>query len=79
MATDESRTKVTILTETYRIEGYIDLIQGARITDYLVESKEFVALTDAEVYESAGKKSKVLSAPFLNLNRSHIQIVIPQN
>ena len=77
MATEESRTKVTILTGTYRIKGYIDLIPGARLTDYIVEAKDFVAVTNAEVYESGLGGRQVLSAPFINVNRDSIQIVMP--
>jgi len=77
MTTDESRTKVTILTGTYRIKGYIDLLPGARLTDYIVEAKDFVALTNAEVYEAVLGGRQVLTAPFINVNRDHIQIVTP--
>ncbi len=77
MATDESRTKVTILTGSYRIKGYIDLLPGARLTDYIVEAKDFVALTNAEVYESVLGGRQVLTAAFINVNRDHIQIVTP--
>jgi hypothetical protein len=77
MAADESRTKVTILTGTYRIKGYIDLLPGARLTDYIVEAKDFVALTNAEVYEAVLGGRQVLTAPFINVNRDHIQIVTP--
>ena len=31
MPTDENKTKVTILTGTYRVKGYIDLLPGARV------------------------------------------------
>ena len=75
--TDQSRTKITILTGTYRIKGYIDLIPGARLTDFIVESKDFVAVTNAEVYESVLGGRQVLSAPFINVNRNCIQIVTP--
>ena len=77
MATDENRTKVTILTGTYRIKGYIDLLPGARLTDYIVEAKDFVAVTSAEVYESTLGGRQVFTAPFINVNRDHIQIVTP--
>ena len=77
MATDEFRTKVTILTGSYRIKGYIDLLPGARLTDYIVEAKDFVAVTNAEVYESILGGRQVLTAPFINVNRDHIQIVTP--
>jgi hypothetical protein len=77
MTTNENKTKVTILTGAYRIKGYIDLLPGARLTDYIVEAKDFVALTNAEVYESILGGRQVLTAPFINVNRDHIQIVTP--
>ena len=61
MATQETRTKVVILTGTYRIKGYVDLVPGARLTDYMVEAKGFIALTDAEVWELEGRQ--VFTAP----------------
>ena len=75
MTTTEEKTKVTILTGTYRVKGYINLLPGARLTDYLVESKDFIAVTNAEVWEQGNRH--VLNAPFLNVSRSHIQIVTP--
>lgn len=75
MADDDSKTKVTILTANYRIKGNIDLLPGARVTDYLIEAKEFIALTDAEVWEVAGRQ--VFTAPFLNVSRDHIQVIVP--
>lgn len=75
MAEDQTKTRVTILTDTYRIKGYIDLLPEARVTDYLAEAKEFIAVTDAEVWEVIGRQ--VFTAPFLNVNRSRIQIVAP--
>ncbi len=76
MADDiETRTKVTILTPTYRIKGYIDLVPGARVTDYINDAKIFIAITDAEVRESEGRI--VMQVPFLNLSRDQIVIVTP--
>ena len=75
MTTNEDKTKVTILTGTYRVKGYINLLPAARLTDYLVESKDFIAVTNAEVWELGNRH--VLNAPFLNVSRSHIQIVTP--
>lgn len=71
----ENRTKVTILTETYRIKGHINLVPGARVTDYMVDAKDFIAVTDAEVWELGGRL--VLTAPFINVSRDSIQIVTP--
>jgi hypothetical protein len=75
MAENESKTKVTILTGTYRIKGFVELMPGARLTDYLTESKNFIAVTDAQVWELGDRH--VIGAPFLNVSRDHIQIVIP--
>lgn len=75
MTTDNEKTKVTILTGTYRVKGYIDLLPGARVTDYLEESKDFIAVTDAEVWDLGSRH--VLNAPFVNVSRDHIQIVTP--
>ena len=71
----ENKTKLTILTGTYRIKGHVELTPGARVTDYLVESKEFIAVTDAEVWEIAGRH--VMNTPFLNVSRNHIEVVVP--
>ena len=75
MGTHESMTKVTLLTGSYRIRGYIDLLPGARVTDYMQEAKEFVAVMDAEVFESEVAGRQVLSAPFIDVNRNHIEII----
>jgi hypothetical protein len=73
---NEHRTKVTILTGTYRVKGFIELVQGARVTDYLVEAKEFIAVTDAEVRDLNDRH--IFTTPFLNVSREHIEIVAPQ-
>ena len=75
MATLESRTKVVILTDTYRIKGYIELVPGARITDYMTDAKDFIAITDAEVWEREGRQ--VFTAHFINVSRDHIVVVSP--
>jgi len=74
---DQARTKVTILTGTYRVRGYIDLIPGARVTDFMTEAREFIAVTNAEVWELVPGGRMVLSAPFINVSREHIEIITP--
>jgi len=79
MADEDRRTKVTILTGSYRIKGYIDLLPGARLTDFLREARDFIAVTDAEVYELMIGGRQLIAAPFLDINRDHIQIITPQH
>ena len=71
----ENRTKVTFLTSTYRVNGYIELVPNARVTDYINDAKTFIAITDAEVRSTEGRI--VLQVPFLNLSRDQIVIVTP--
>ena len=75
MAEANSKTRVVILAGSFRIKGEIELVAGARITDYMVEAKAFFAVTDAEVWDLEGRK--ILTAPFLNVNRSHVVVVVP--
>lgn len=77
MGRHEGMTKVTLLTGAYRITGYIDLVPGARITDYMQEAKQFVAVTDAEVVTADEVGRRVLQAAFLDVNRDRIEIVTP--
>ena len=76
MADNENRMKVTILTGTYRVKGFIEIVSGARVTDYLVEAKDFIAVTDAEVRDLNDRH--IMNTPFLNVARECIQIVAPQ-
>ena len=73
----DEKTKVTILTSSYRIKGYIDLVPGARITDYMTEARDFIAVTNAEVWELQVGGRQVVSAPFIDVSRAHIEIILP--
>ena len=73
----DERTKVTILTSTYRVKGFIELVPGARITDFMAETRDFIAVTNAEVWELQPGGRQVASAPFLNVSRDHIEIILP--
>ena len=75
MAADGSKTRVIILTGNYRIDGNIHLLPGARMTDYMIQAKGFIAVTEAEVSDVAG--AKVYTAPFIDVNLNHIQIITP--
>lgn len=76
MSEDNTKTKVVILTRTYRIKGYIHMQPGARVTDYMIDSKDFMALTEVEVWDLGGRL--ILTAPFVNVSRDHIEIVTPE-
>ncbi len=71
----EDKMKVTILTRNYRITGVIELFQRARLTDYLVEAKSFIAVTNAEVLDN--QNQKVLTSSFLTIHRDNIEVILP--
>ena len=73
----EEKTKVTILTSTYRVRGFIELIPGSRITDYMASARDFIAVVNAEVWELQPGGRQVAAAPFINVSREHIEIIYP--
>ena len=74
---EETKTKLTILTSSYRVKGYIDLLPGSRVTDFMAGAREFIAVTNAEVWELQPGGRQVASAPFINVSRDHIEIIFP--
>lgn len=73
MAAD--KTKVIILSNRFKIEGFIDLIPGARLTDYMNNSKRFIAVTDARVVDHVD--NGILEAAFLDVLVDNIEIILP--
>ena len=71
----QDKMRVTIFTGNYRITGVIELFQGARLTDYLAEAGSFIAVTNAEISDK--DDHKILTAPFLNVHRDNIEIMLP--
>lgn len=73
----ESRTKVIVMTGSYRIVGSVDLLPGSRVTDFLSEARDFFAITDAEVWAMDGRK--LFASSFLNVNRDRIELIMPED
>ena len=75
MMEGDTKTRVVILAGSYRIKGEIELVPGARITDYMLDAKSFFAVTRAEVWDLEGRR--IFSAPFLNVSRDQVVLVAP--
>ena len=43
------KTEVIILTKDFRIEGQIDLVPGARLTDFMNQTTKFMVVTDTKI------------------------------
>lgn len=75
MSEHEGKAKVIIFTRHFQIKGDIFLYEGARLTDYMLEAKSFIAVSGAEVMDH--QNNKIFTTSFLNVNRDHIEIILP--
>ena len=66
---------VKIWTDTFIITGEIDTTRDERLTDYIRENKEFIAVTQVNVADREGKG--LFRTHFLNVSTSHIEIILP--
>ena len=73
MLTD--KTQVIVLTKHYRIEGEIDLIPGARMTDFMNKVDKFMVVTKARVADLSGKE--VAGGKFINVLVDSIEVILP--
>lgn len=69
------KTEVIILTKDFRIEGEIDLLPGARLTDFMNGTDTFMVVTDVKVADHNGKE--LLKGEFVNVLARSIEIILP--
>lgn len=69
-------TEVVLYTRRYVVTGYISLMPGARLTDYLRESRSFIAVAEATVTDLDGKE--LFRTPFLDVHRDTIELALPR-
>jgi hypothetical protein len=67
----------TIQTLTHRIHGSIHVRQNKRLKDSLNEAEEFLAITDAVVYNARGQT--LYRTQFIAIRREHVVWVLPDN
>jgi len=71
-----AKTKIVVMMGNYRITGSIDIVPGTRVTDFLMECKEFIAITDAAVWDLNGRK--LITSSFMSVNRDRIELIMPE-
>ena len=70
------KTQISILTGKFRIEGEIDLIPGARLTDFMNEvNNKFMVVTNALVADHDGRE--IMRGDFINVLVSNIEVILP--
>jgi hypothetical protein len=71
-----THTAVVVLTKEHKINGYIDLMPGARLTDYITSVKAFFALTEV-VVEDIRSGKVIFRSKFANVNRDSVELIMP--
>lgn len=71
-----SMLKVVILTHNYRVVGRIYIKPGTRLTDAVCDSRPFLAVVSAQVWERQSGNN-LLQAGFINVSRDEIEIILP--
>lgn len=69
------KTQVILLTKYFRIEGEIDLLPGARLTNFMNDVKKIMVVTNAKVTDHNGKE--ILRGKFINVLVRNIEIILP--
>ncbi len=66
-----------IQTDRHRIHGTLHIHRNQRIIDVLNKTADFIAVTDADVYDSAG--NIVHQPDFIMVHQAHIVWVMPDD
>lgn len=73
---DISHTAVVVLTNEYKITGFIDLMPGSRLTDYITSARSYFAMTDA-VVEDVRTSKAMFRGKFVDVNRDSVVMILP--
>ena len=66
---------VKMWTDNFVITGEIDTLRDERLTDYIRENKDFIAVTQVRVCDRNEKDP--FRTHFLNVSTNHIEIILP--
>ena len=66
---------VKMWTDNFVITGEIDTLRDERLTDYIRENKDFIAVTQVRVCDRNEKD--LFRTHFLNVSTSHIELILP--
>lgn len=71
-----THTAVVVLTSEYKISGFIDLMPGSRLTDYITSARSYFAMTDA-VVEDVRTGQAMFRGKFVDINRNSVVMILP--
>jgi len=71
----DDRTQVVLFTSQYVIHGWISLVPGARLTDFVREAETFIAVTECVVRDHQDRE--LFRAAFMDVRRDAIDMAVP--
>jgi hypothetical protein len=74
----KERVPVIIQTDTSRIHGLVHANPNVRLKDYLNNLEDWLAVTDAKVFDPNGEK-QILESEFLALHLDKITWIVPMD
>lgn len=72
------KVKVIVLTTAYRLEGEIQVAEGANLMDELNRSREFVPLHKATLFDPVGGRA-LDTLEFIAVNKPQVLMIAPVN
>lgn len=77
MYTSKDKVRCIMVASTWRIEGDVHVLAGSRLTDAMnSKAKDFVAVTEAVVYDASTGK-ELFRPPYVAVNRASIAVIFP--
>ncbi|NTV13265.1 MAG: hypothetical protein HGA96_04955 [Desulfobulbaceae bacterium] len=73
---DINHTAVVVLTSEYKISGFIDLMPGSRLTDYITSARSYFAITEV-VVEDVRTGKTMFRGKFVDINRDSVVMILP--
>lgn len=73
---DITHTEVVVLTSEYKITGFIDLMPGSRLTDYITSARSYFAMTDV-IVEDVRTGQAMFKGKFIDINRDSVVMILP--
>ena len=70
------KVKVIVLTTAYRLEGEINVSEGATLMDELNRAREFVPLHRATIFDPVGGRA-LDTLEFIAVNKPQILMIAP--
>jgi len=75
--TSKDKVRCMMVAANWRIEGYVHVLAGSRLTDALnSKAKDFIAVTEA-VVSDATTGAELYRPSYVAVNRESMSVVIP--